>query len=398
LIENLDYKKFPILVVDDEVDNLTAFQMEFGDYFEILTAPGGKQALELLQKRGEVALIAVDQRMPEMRGVDVLKEVVRLYPDTVRFLVTAYSDIQVVVEAINAGNVYRYISKPWEHEDVKLSIMRAIETYYLTKERERLIEEKIKTVKKAADANRLASLGMLAAGIAHEINNPLVSINTFLKLMPSKFKELPLEKEGKFDSGFWDEFYRLAEGELKRVQDLVRELLNLAKPPKYDFEETNVEQLIRAEEKIFETASKEKNILFGIQVAANLPPLRCDRSRVKQLLLNLVLNAIQATSKGGKVSIEARLGPGINGGRQLEIRVIDTGEGIPPERIEKIFEPFFSTKSRGTGLGLMVCDFIVRHHGGDIKVYSEVGKGTTFVVSLPFQPAHSPASVQPVAS
>lgn len=398
MIEHLDYKKFPILVVDDEVDNLTAFQMEFGDYFEILAAPGGKQALELLQKHGEVALVAIDQRMPGMRGVDVLKEVVKLYPDTIRFLITAYSDIQVVIEAINEGNVYRYISKPWEHEDVKLSIMRAIETYYLTKERERLIEEKIKTVKKAAEANRLASLGMLAAGIAHEINNPLVSINTFLKLMPGKFKELPLQTDVELDQGFWDEFYRLAEGELKRVQDLVRELLNLAKPPKYDFEETNVEQLIRAEEKIFESASKEKNILFGIQVDANLPPLRCDRSRIKQLLLNLVLNAIQATSKGGKVSIEGHLGPGYNGGRHLEIRVIDTGEGIPPERLERIFEPFFSTKSRGTGLGLMVCDFIVRHHGGDIKVYSEVGKGTTFVVSLPFQPVVSPVTVESAVS
>lgn len=384
-MEVLNYKDFPVLVVDDEKENLAAFEMEFKEYFTILTASSGKEALNLLKEKGEAALVLVDQRMPEMKGVDFLREILRLYPNTIRFLITAYSDIQVVVDAINSGHVSQYISKPWEHEDVKLSVMRALENYFLTKERERLMEEKLNTVRKAAEANRLASLGMLAAGIAHEINNPLVSINTFLKLIPKKIKEFEENPSAK-DTEYWTKFYQIADDELKRVQDLVRELLNLAKPPKYDFEETQVAQLIQNEAQLFESAAKEKDVRLKMMIQENLPLVRCDRSRIKQLLLNLVINAIQATSQGGQVTIEAHSVKNWFGRRHLEISVKDTGEGIPDELKSKIFEPFFSTKKKGTGLGLVVCDFIVKYHGGEIEVESAVGKGTTFIISLPLQP------------
>ncbi|MBI1871656.1 MAG: response regulator [Chlamydiae bacterium] len=382
---SLDYKLFPILVVDDEKDNLEAFRMEFEEYFQILTAPSGKEALEILKIHPEVAVVVVDQRMPEMTGVDFFKEVNRLYPEIIRILITAYSDIQVVIEAINSGQIYKYISKPWDHEDVRLSMMRAIENYYLAKDRERLIEEKIGTVKKAAEANRLASLGMLAAGIAHEINNPLVSISTFLGLLPSKFKELSLRNPDIYDQSFWTDFYQLTENEMKRVQDLIHELLNLAKPPKFSFEETKINELIRAESKIFESAAKERDIRFILNLEDRLPSIRCDGNRIKQVLLNLVLNAIQATGKGGEVKVESHPGES-HGERRVEIAVVDTGEGISKEIQEKIFQPFFSTKQKGTGLGLVVCDLIVRQHGGEIRVASEVGKGTQFVVALPLEP------------
>lgn len=390
-MEVLNYKDFPILLVDDEKDNLAAFEIEFQEYFTILKASSGKRALELLKEKGEVALVLVDQRMPEMKGVDFLREILRLYPNTIRFLITAYTDIQVVIDAINSGHVSQYISKPWEHEEVKLSIMRALENYFLARERERLMEEKLNTVRKAAEANRLASLGMLAAGIAHEINNPLVSINTFLKLLPQKVKEFQANPTC-IDSDFWVKFYQIAEDELKRVQDLVRELLNLAKPPKYDFEETNIRQLIQNEAQLFESAAKEKDVRLKIEIEGNLPSVRCDRSRIKQLLLNLVINAIQATSQGGQVTIGTRCAMNWFLRQHLEISVKDTGEGIPDDLKPRIFEPFFSTKKKGTGLGLMVCDFIAKYHGGEIRVDSEVGKGTTFVVSLPFQPPQPTSS------
>lgn len=384
-MEVLNYKNFPILVVDDEKDNLEAFKMEFSEYFEISTASSGKDALKFLEESGEAAVVIVDQRMPEMKGVTLLREIVKHYPDTIRILITAYSDIDAVVEAINTGQVYKYVSKPWEHEDVKASIMRAIESYYLTKERERLTEEKIAAARKAAESNRLASLGMLAAGIAHEINNPLVSISTFFKLIPQRVKDLALKSGVELDQSFWGDFFQVADGELTRVQNLVKELLSLAKPPKYDFEETSLAQLIKSETQIFESAAKEKGVQFFVDVDESMPLMRCDRSRIKQLLLNLVLNAIQATSNGGKVVVQSRGVKGRGSNRQLEIAVVDTGEGISKDKLDKLFQPFFTTKQRGTGLGLVVCDFIVRHHGGEIRVESEVGKGTTFIVSLPLQ-------------
>ncbi len=385
-MEILDYKSFKILIVDDEKENLEAFKMEFGEYFDISVASSGKEALKFLEGSGEVAVVIVDQRMPEMRGVTLLREIVKHYPDTIRFLITAYSDTDAIVEAINTGQVYKYVSKPWEHEDVKVSLMRAIESYYLTKEKERLTEEKIATVKKAAEAHRLGSLGMLAAGIAHEINNPLVSISTFFKLIPQKIKDLCIKNKEDLDPSFWGDFFQVAEGELKRVQDLVKELLNLAKPPKYDFEETNLMELLQAEAGIFESAAKAKGVEFVMDMdEKKVPLIHCDQSRIKQLLLNLVLNAVQATKKGGKVTVQFRGTKGRGMNRQLEIAVIDTGQGISEEELDKIFQPFFTTKQWGTGLGLVICDFIVKHHGGDISVESRVGKGTTFIISLPVQ-------------
>ncbi|MBI3336645.1 response regulator [Candidatus Peregrinibacteria bacterium] len=381
-----------MLVVDDELENLEAFRVEFGEYFNVSTASSAKEALAFLEAKPDVAVLVVDQRMPEMTGTELLKVVSKKYPNMIRILITAYSDIEVVIEAINAGQVYKYISKPWDHEDVRLSIMRAMENYYLTRERERLVEEKINTVKKVAEANRLASLGMLAAGVAHEINNPLVSIHTFMSLVPKKFSELSLQNRDVYDKSYWVEFFETAQNEMRRIQELIRELLNLSKPPKYDFEETNIEEMIRGEAKVFEGTAKEKDLIFKTEMAGNLPKIRCDRNRIKQVVLNLVLNAFQATSKGGRVTIQTRLPAVCNGSSAVEICVVDTGAGIPKEVQDKIFQPFFSTKQKGTGLGLVVSDLIVKQHGGEIHIQSEVGKGTTFVVSLPLKPLDDFAS------
>ncbi|MDP3981028.1 MAG: ATP-binding protein [Chlamydiota bacterium] len=387
-MNKLNYKDFPILIVDDERENTEAFQMEFEEYFTIYTANSAQEALAILKEKGEFPLVIADQRMPEMTGVDLLKEIFNHTPQTIRFLITAYADIEVVIEAINSGKVYKYVHMPWDHEDVKVSIMHAIDTYFLTKDRACLIEEKINTIKKAAEASRLASLGTLAAGVAHEINNPLVSVNTFLALLPDKLKEC--FKEGAFetDSSFWKDFYHLTFSELERVQSLVRELLYLSKPPQYNFESTGVLSLVKDEMKVFESAAKGKNVRVSIDEVGDVPEFECERNRIKQLLLNLVINAIQACNQGGEVVIRAEGIGATEQNRRVQISVKDTGVGIPEEVRQKIFEPFFSTKEKGTGLGLMITDFIVRQHNGSIRVESEVGKGTAFILSFPLEFKH----------
>jgi Nif-specific regulatory protein len=133
----LDVKRYPILVVDDEQDNLDAFRFNFKKTFDILTATSGPEALQVLADK-DVAVVVTDQRMPKMTGVELLREVRERRPDTVGIILTAFTDVDVLIEAINLGQVYRYITKPWDAKEVRGVLQYAIERYYLTQENKKL--------------------------------------------------------------------------------------------------------------------------------------------------------------------------------------------------------------------------------------------------------------------
>ncbi|HEY5600418.1 MAG TPA: response regulator, partial [Candidatus Manganitrophaceae bacterium] len=184
-----DYKNYPVLFVDDEEMSVIGFAEQYNRDFTIFTAQSGNEALDLLQKHPEIALIITDQRMPGMSGVELLTQARIIAGEVVRMLITAYTDMDVVVEAINKGNVYRYINKPYNEEDLRFAVMQGIERYFLLRERDRLYAEKVEALKRVSRANRLTAIGILAAGMAHEINNPMVGISTFLQMLPKKRTE-----------------------------------------------------------------------------------------------------------------------------------------------------------------------------------------------------------------
>jgi len=198
MLKDIEHKGYPILYVDDEELALQTFKFQFGNEFTIYTAKNSEEGLQVLNTE-EIAVVITDQRMPKISGVELLTQTMSTHPDVVRILITAYTDLEVVIQAINAGNVYRYISKPYNEEEVRTIIRQGIEHYYLVKERDRLYAEKIETMRKIARANRLSAMGILAAGMAHEINNPLVAISTFLQMLPHKYAEASKDKE------YWEE-------------------------------------------------------------------------------------------------------------------------------------------------------------------------------------------------
>ena len=217
--EVLDYGKYPILYVDDEVENLEAFQDEFEEYFTIHTAVTGAEGVRLLAQE-PIALVLADQRMPVMSGVEVLEQAQKIDPRILRILITAYADIEVVIDSINKGNVYRYFKKPWEHEDIRTGVMRGIEHYHSTRERERLQAEKIENMKKMVRSNRLAAVGTMVSGLVHEIRNPMVAIQSFLQLMPRKME----------DRDFLMRYVQIAQGEADRIEKLLENMLSFARP------------------------------------------------------------------------------------------------------------------------------------------------------------------------
>ena len=225
-------------------------------------------------------------------------------------------------------------------------------------------------------ADRLSSLGLLTAGLAHEIRNPLVAIRTFTQLLPERYD----------DAEFREGFQGLALKEVDRICGLINDLLSFARPSRPNVAEENMNDVVDGIARILETEAKEKGVEITRNFAINLPKVWIDREQMKQVFMNLILNAIQAMKEGGSIFISTRL-TSRNGaapsGQYLQVEVRDTGVGIPAENLDHIFDPFFTSKDEGSGLGLSISHQIVQEHGGYVTVESKVGMGTTFFVNLP---------------
>lgn len=382
LLQPDEYRHYPILYVDDEPFALETFRLQFKEDFTIHVAQDGEEAQRILHEN-EIAVVLTDQRMPRLSGVELLTRVKAQRPDTVRMLITAYTDMDVVIEAINEGNVYRYITKPYNEDDLRNSLRQGIETYYLIRERERLEAEKIETAKRMARANRLSAVGTLAAGMAHEINNPMTAVSAFLQMLPQKYEEDRKDKE------YWEQFYRRVCEELERIQHLITRMLRYSRftgREEYNLQETDLNELLEDMIALLVPEAKKRLDVFKKDLDPNLPTIWMDRERVKQVFMNLFLNAIQATERG-TIMVRSRRASRGNDRAALEVAVSDTGCGIAEEHLQKLFDPFFTTKHHeGSGLGLLTCHQIVEAHRGFIDVQSEPGKGSTFIVRLPINP------------
>jgi signal transduction histidine kinase len=381
MIEGLNYTAYPILFVDDEQLACEVFKAQFSDRFTVYTAASGMEALEVVDHH-EIAVVISDQRMPEMSGNMLLAHIREARPDTVRMIITAYADIEAAIEAINRGEVYRYVGKPYDETELCDILQQGIERYFLIKERERLTAEKIESMRKVARANRLSAVGTLAAGVAHEINNPLVAISTFMQMAPERRK---LD-----DREFWDDLYQIAIREVNRIRDLVAELLAFSKfsgEGGLALQEVTVNGLIQEMVKFIDPEARKKNVKIKTALAASLPAVQWDPDRIKQVLLNLLLNALQATGQGGTITVTTEHVKESAKDQFVRVAVADTGVGISSEHLEKLFSPFFTTKGReGSGLGLMTCHYIVDQHRGSIDVESQLGVGTAFRLNLPIDP------------
>lgn len=226
-------------------------------------------------------------------------------------------------------------------------------------------------------ADRLSSLGLLTAGLAHEIRNPLVAIRTFTQLLPERYE----------DAEFRDGFQGLALKEVDRICGLINDLLSFARPSKPNVAPENINDVVDNIVRILEAQAKEKGIVILHEFANDVPKAWIDREQMKQVFMNLVLNAIQAMNGEGSITISTReihrTGTAPIG-HFVQVEVRDTGVGILEENLDHIFDPFFTSgKAEGSGLGLAVSHQIVQEHGGFLTVESKLGQGTAFFVHVP---------------
>ncbi|MHC4097828.1 MAG: two-component system sensor histidine kinase NtrB [Planctomycetota bacterium] len=240
-----------------------------------------------------------------------------------------------------------------------------------------LFKERLRQNERMFRAEQLATMGQFAAGIAHELRNPLTSIRSTVQFLSGEFTEDSDKK-------------KLAEDvldEVDRLNGIVENLLNLAKPTESEPKELEVHKEIEHYLHFVEAQARKQNVQIQTHIGKDLPKIFCDPTELRQVLINLVLNGMQAMPDGGAVIIRASLfsdrDDSISGKKNILIEVEDKGVGIPVNLSEKVFEPFFTTKPSGTGLGLAICNNIIRRHNGEIWIEQGADGGTVVKVTLP---------------
>lgn len=285
---------------------------------------------------------------------------------------------------VSQGNLHPDLG-PVEKGEIGV-VQRAFATM-LEAIRDRETRQRQDTESKLVMAQKLSSIGRLAAGVAHEVNNPLTGVLTCGHLL---LQRDDLDGEAR-------EMLKVIVDATERVRRIVKSLLDFSRQTSLSMEPTDINRVVLDTLPLVENQAAIKGVALRFEPGESIPPVSMDVQQVKSVLLNLLINALDATEAGGAVTISSRVALSMSrdGSKRLgvELSVKDTGYGVPPENLEKIFEPFFSTKEvgKGTGLGLAVAYGIVARHGGVIRVQSQVGKGTEFTIWLPLEEQAGPS-------
>jgi signal transduction histidine kinase len=376
-------RRHTLLVVDDEPDVVQSVQDLLRLDYRVLGAIRAREGLRILQEQ-EVHLVMTDQRMPEMTGVEFLGHVRGEHPEAIRLLFTGYADIKTVIDAINEGNVYRYISKPWDPDDLQIVIRQAAEQYDLLVERKHLLAELQEKNQELLRANEIKEAFIRVA--SHELRTPLTILYGLT--------QLALSTPGLVQP--WLDWLRnsLKAGErLNRLVDQLTKML-LAGQFERPLEKRPTELagvLKQAAQDVRPFVEQRKQEL-GVKLDADLGTVNIEAAKIRDSVEHLLLNAIKFTPDQGNLSLSARRKP--NG--DAEITISDSGVGIDPKHLPHVFEPFFTSFDvsrhssgqfefgrRGLGLGLSLVKAFVEMHGGRVEAKSEPGKGTTFTITLP---------------
>jgi signal transduction histidine kinase len=382
--------KHCLLVVDDEADLVHSVQDLLRFDYRVLGATRAVDGLKIMEKE-QVHIVMTDQRMPEMTGVEFLRRLRESYPDVIRLLFTAYADIKAVTDAINQGSVYRYIAKPFEPQELQAVLRQAVEHYDLVAERKQLLgqlqSKNQELESKNAELRQANDLKKAFIRVAsHELRTPL-TIVLGLSDLGRQTPGLPPQV------GQWLDRIYVGSIRLNERVDLMIKLLMADR-----FERTLTRKTVALAPLLHTAAAdvaafiEQRKQKLTVAAAPDLGTIFVEEDKIRDCVFQLLVNAIKFTPDGGAIDLSARQ---LEAGG-VEIQVADTGVGIDPASLARVFDPFFTRfdvsrhssgicefDRRGLGLGLSVVKAFVEMHGGRVKVESEVNRGSTFTITLP---------------
>lgn len=339
-------------------------------------AATGEACLCVLEEKSP-DVVLLDVKMPGMDGIEVLHQIKKRSPQTEVILLTGHSNAQDGVDGIKAG-AFDYLSKPVELEHLLGKIKQAHEKVRREAERKKEAEYRAEMAKQMVACERLAALGTLAAGVAHEINNPLAIIGEsagWMRQLLQKKELAEVPHKGDFEKALG----KIEKG-IERAGRITHHLLGLVRKETSVVSEVDLKTLLEEAVGLIHSDAQNKGIEIVILPDNPSCVIWSDPYPLRQVLINLLTNAVHATGPGGKITLVLE-----DKAQGIILTVADTGQGIPKENMEKIFEPFFSTKApgEGTGLGLFVSRGIIEKLGGTIRVESKLGQGSRFMIRLP---------------
>jgi signal transduction histidine kinase len=378
-----------LLVLDDEPDVVKSVKDLLRLDYRVLGATRASEAMDLMA-REEVHLVMTDQRMPEMTGVEFLRKIRGEYPEAIRLLFTGYADIRAVIDAINQGNVYRYITKPWDPDELQTIIKEAADRYDLIVERNKLfalLQVQNRDLEKAnAELKRSNDLKQAFIQVAsHELRTPLTILLGVTRLAVDAAGEDPELRP----------WLSRIEQAGHRLQHLINQIVDMLVAGRFETmlerQSTDVAALLNQAADDVRPFVELRHQKLSVELPADLGKADVEIEKIRDSVNHLLLNSVKFTPDGGTISLSAR-----SEQDAVEVKVVDTGVGMEAAALQQLFEPFFTGFDvsrhssghyeygrKGLGLGLSVVKGFVQMHGGTISATSAAGLGTTIVFRLP---------------
>lgn len=379
-----DYR---LLVIDDEIEVTKSIVRQFRKKYDVYSANGGEEALDIMEEN-DIQVIISDQRMPGMTGVDFFARIKEKYPESLKLILTGYSDIEAVVGAINDGQVFRYVTKPWIPEELDSIIKEAFDKYELITKNKKLmrslesananLEEKVKVrTKELEELNVLKNkyIGI----VAHDLRNPIGTAQSFSELLLNEYDEFPKEERLQFINTIHER--------CTFSMELINDFLDISKIESGTFDLNISEQdYIKFVKRVlsqFEVLAKTKKQILSFKGEPTELFCNFDKNKIEQVCSNLISNAIKYSPQKTEISINVSVKNNL-----IITKVTDQGQGIPANELDSIFNPFKTTSvistynEKSTGLGLAIVKKIIDAHQGNVKVESKVGVGSTFIFSF----------------
>ncbi|ATB32690.1 ATP-binding protein [Melittangium boletus] len=355
-----------VLVVEDNaafLDNLRELLDDAG--YRVTGALSCREALERAEAGFDVAL--VDLRLPDGEGTELARELKEKVPESEVVLLTGFATVETAVAAVRAG-ACAYLMKPCAPSELLLTLEQAMRQV-------RLHAEKRELARRAQVTEKLAAVGSMTASLSHVIRNPLNAAALQLSMLERRVRRLSAEQQPQLL-----EPLLLVRDEIRRLDHTLEDFLQFARPRGFRPEPVEVKALLRRVVDFLAGQAEERQVRLELEGdgGATLPPLRGEEERLRQVLIHLTLNALEASPSGGLVRLSVSREAGL-----ACIGVEDSGEGVPLELRERVFEPFFTTKEEGSGLGLSIVQAIVMQHGGSLEVVNAPSGGARFLLRLP---------------
>lgn len=377
------YPEYGILYIDDEMKSLKYFEAIFEGLAPIYLANSPEEGFATFQEHhARIGVVISDKKMPGESGIDLLKRIRKVDPKPLRFLVTAFSDLDAAVDALNDGLLYSYLTKPWDPDDLENRLSKALSHFCLERERELLIREKTEAFQQLLMADKAASIGILSAGLNHHLRNALTVLRTFYDLLPFQLQD-EIEGEPK-DRAFWCDFYDEVGGQIERMTSILSNLSEGTKMSSLRLEsDIDLAATLRDAGEL--VLQGRPDIRFKVDAPEDLPLIQGDAQKLAQMARFLFEEARSVLKRGGEVEIFLS---SIDGARDVQVVFLDNGDPVPEEDLPRLFDPFYVRANQPEELGtnLMACYLTVFHHGGTIRAERATDGRNAVIFSIPVSP------------